>query len=128
MSGNLSSRWHSSPSDGAKTLCAWSKINLNNPKVQKILQSKEFAHLATIRRDGSPQSSPMWFVWDGEYIKFTHTTNRKKYHNYLGCAYACLILPEKATDSFQAAAYGLEEPASVMFYKGSAYRNLKSVR
>ena len=58
----------------------------------------------------------MWFVWDGEYIKFTHITNRKKYQNYLGCAYACLGLTEKATDNFQAAAYGLEEPASVMFY------------
>jgi PPOX class probable F420-dependent enzyme len=23
----------------------------------------------------------MWFLWDGEYIKFTHTTNRKKYQN-----------------------------------------------
>src|SRR5437763_11870787 len=55
--------------------------DLNNPKVQKILQSKEFAHLATIGSDGAPQSSPMWFLWDGEYIKFTHTTTRQKYQN-----------------------------------------------
>ena len=55
--------------------------NLNNPKVQKILRSKEVAHLATIGPDGAPQSSPMWFLWDGEYIKFTHATNRKKYRN-----------------------------------------------
>jgi PPOX class probable F420-dependent enzyme len=55
--------------------------DLNNPKVQKILQSKEFAHLATIGPDGAPQSSPMWFIWDGEYIKFTHTTDRVKYQN-----------------------------------------------
>lgn len=54
---------------------------LSNPEVQKILQSKEFAHLATIGPAGDPQSSPMWFLWDGEYIKFTHTTNRKKYQN-----------------------------------------------
>lgn len=55
--------------------------DLNNPKVQKILHSKAFAHLATIGSNGEPQSSPMWFLWDGEYIKFTHTTNRKKYQN-----------------------------------------------
>jgi PPOX class probable F420-dependent enzyme len=55
--------------------------DLNNPKVQNILKSKAFAHLATISPDGTPQSSPMWFIWDGEYIKFTHTTNRQKYHN-----------------------------------------------
>src|SRR5439155_16292380 len=55
--------------------------DVNNPKVQKILQSKAFAHLATVGSNGEPQSSPMWFLWDGEYIKFTHTTNRKKYQN-----------------------------------------------
>lgn len=55
--------------------------DLNNPKVQKILHSKEFAHLATIGPDGAPQSSPMWFLWDGEYIKFTTTPNRRKYQN-----------------------------------------------
>ena len=55
--------------------------DLNNPKVQKILHSKAFAHLATIGSDGAPQSSPMWFLWDGEHLKFTHTTNRKKYQN-----------------------------------------------
>ncbi|QBD80302.1 PPOX class F420-dependent oxidoreductase [Ktedonosporobacter rubrisoli] len=55
--------------------------DLQNPKVQKILHSKAFAHLATIGADGAPQSSPMWFLWDGEHIKFTHTTNRQKYRN-----------------------------------------------
>ncbi len=54
---------------------------ISNPKVQKILQSRSMAHLATMGPDGDPQSSPMWFLWDGEYIKFTHTTNRQKYRN-----------------------------------------------
>lgn len=55
--------------------------DLQNPKVQKILHSKAFAHLATIGSHGEPESSPMWFLWDGEHIKFTHTTYRKKYRN-----------------------------------------------
>jgi len=55
--------------------------DLSNPKVQKILQSKAFAHLATVGPNGEPQSSPMWFLWDGEHIKFTHTTERQKYRN-----------------------------------------------
>lgn len=55
--------------------------DLNSPKVQKILHSKAFAHLATIGPKGEPQSSTMWFLWDGEYIKFTHTTERQKYRN-----------------------------------------------
>jgi len=35
---------------------------------------------------------------------------------YLGCAYERLGLVEKATEYFYAAAQGLEEPASAMFY------------
>src|SRR5437899_11404301 len=49
--------------------------DLNNPKVQKLLHLKTFAHLATLGAKGEPQSSPMWFLWDGEYIKFTHATD-----------------------------------------------------
>ena len=55
--------------------------DLNSPKVQKILHSKAFAHLATLGSRGEPHSSVMWFLWDGEYIKFTHTTERQKYQN-----------------------------------------------
>jgi len=56
-------------------------VDLNNPKVQKILQSKTVAHLATLGPNGEPQSSPMWFLWDGEYIKISQTPNRQKYRN-----------------------------------------------
>src|SRR5258706_2751604 len=55
--------------------------DLNNPKVQKILHSTQFAHLATVLPDGSPQSSTMWFLWDKEHIKFTTITTRQKYQN-----------------------------------------------
>ncbi|GAA4832312.1 PPOX class F420-dependent oxidoreductase [Luteimicrobium xylanilyticum] len=40
-----------------------------------------FAHLATIRPDGAPQSSVMWFDWDGELVRFTHTSTRQKFRN-----------------------------------------------
>lgn len=55
--------------------------DLDNPKVQKILQSKQLAYLATLGNNGEPQNSPMWFLWDGEYLKFTHTTKRQKFQN-----------------------------------------------
>jgi PPOX class probable F420-dependent enzyme len=46
-----------------------------------LLQRPLFAHLATVRPDGSPQSSVMWFVYDGELVRFTHTSTRQKYRN-----------------------------------------------
>ena len=46
-----------------------------------LLERPLFAHLATLRPDGSPQSSVMWFAWDGERARFSHTRNRQKYRN-----------------------------------------------
>jgi len=48
-----------------------------------LLDRPLFAHLATLRPDGSPQSSVMWFSWDGQRVRFSHTNNRQKYRNLL---------------------------------------------
>ncbi len=46
-----------------------------------LLERPLYAHLATIRPDGKPQVNPMWFSWDGEYLRFTNTKIRQKYKN-----------------------------------------------
>jgi PPOX class probable F420-dependent enzyme len=46
-----------------------------------LLERPLFAHLATVRPDGAPQSSVMWFAWDGGRIKLTHTKTRQKFAN-----------------------------------------------
>ncbi len=48
---------------------------------EDILTKRSFAHVATIGPHGEPQSNPVWFEWDGEYIKFSQTTTRQKYRN-----------------------------------------------
>lgn len=35
-----------------------------------LLQSTALAHVATIGPRGEPQSSPLWFGWDGEFLRF----------------------------------------------------------
>ena len=50
---------------------------------QDLLDRPLFAHLATLRPDGSPQSSVMWFAWDGDRVRFSHTSARQKYRNLL---------------------------------------------
>ena len=46
-----------------------------------LLERPLFAHLATVRPDGSPQVNPMWYLWDRDrgVILMTHTKER---HNY----------------------------------------------
>src|ERR1700722_17757933 len=46
-----------------------------------LLERPTFAHLATVRPGGSPQSSVMWFAWDGSLIRLTHTSTRQKFAN-----------------------------------------------
>ncbi len=46
-----------------------------------LLDRPTFAHLATVRPDGAPQTQVMWFVWDGERVRMTHTKTRQKFRN-----------------------------------------------
>jgi PPOX class probable F420-dependent enzyme len=48
---------------------------------QDILASPTLAHVATLGPRGEPQSTPVWFIWDGQYLKFSQTTTRQKYRN-----------------------------------------------
>ena len=46
-----------------------------------ILDHDNIGHLATLRPDGRIQLNDMWFLFDGEDIRFTHTTKRVKFRN-----------------------------------------------
>jgi PPOX class probable F420-dependent enzyme len=46
-----------------------------------LLERALIAHVATIRPDGGPQVNPVWFGWDGERIRMTHTRTRQKFRN-----------------------------------------------
>jgi PPOX class probable F420-dependent enzyme len=46
-----------------------------------ILESTALAHIATIGPKGEPQTTPVWFEWDGKHIKFSQTKTRQKYRN-----------------------------------------------
>src|SRR5215211_3631398 len=47
-----------------------------------LLERPLFAHLATVRPDGTPQSNVMWYVWDGAVLRMTHTKTRQKFRNF----------------------------------------------
>jgi PPOX class probable F420-dependent enzyme len=46
-----------------------------------LLERPLIAHLATVRPDGEPMVNPVWFVWDGDRIRMTHTRTRQKFRN-----------------------------------------------
>ena len=60
---------------------------MDQPKLQvpeshrDLLERALIAHVATVRANGAPMSNPMWFDWDGERIRLTHTRTREKFRN-----------------------------------------------
>ncbi|MCU1404742.1 MAG: class F420-dependent enzyme [Glaciihabitans sp.] len=46
-----------------------------------LLTEANYGHLGTVRPDNTVQVNPMWFEFDGENIRFTHTTKRAKFRN-----------------------------------------------
>lgn len=46
-----------------------------------LLEQPLYGHLGTIRPDDTVQVTPMWFEFDGDKVRFTHTTYRQKYRN-----------------------------------------------
>lgn len=48
---------------------------------QELLNQKRNAIVATIRKDGTAQLTPVYFAWDGEVLRFSTTKTRVKYFN-----------------------------------------------
>ena len=46
-----------------------------------LVENPNYGHLGTIRPDDTAQVNPMWYLFDGETLRFTHTTKRGKYRN-----------------------------------------------
>jgi PPOX class probable F420-dependent enzyme len=47
----------------------------------RLLDLAVYGSLGTIRPDDTVQVNPMWFEFDGEHLRFTHTTGRQKFRN-----------------------------------------------
>jgi len=46
-----------------------------------MLEDKNFAFIATVNKDGSPQVTPTWVHTDGKYVHVNVNTSRLKYRN-----------------------------------------------
>jgi PPOX class probable F420-dependent enzyme len=50
-------------------------------KGDELLSESRNAIIATIRKDGTPQLTPVTFLWDGQVLRFSTTKTRAKYFN-----------------------------------------------
>ena len=57
-------------------------------------QSKTIAFLATIMKDDSPQVTPVWFNWDGNYLWINSAKGRVKDRNMRHHPEVALAIPD----------------------------------
>jgi PPOX class probable F420-dependent enzyme len=50
-------------------------------KARKFLAGKHFAKLATLMKDGRPQLTPIWYVYEGDKLIINTSKDRVKYRN-----------------------------------------------
>jgi PPOX class probable F420-dependent enzyme len=50
-------------------------------RVERRLREETVIWLTTVRRDGTPQPTPVWFLWDGESILMYSRPNQQKQRN-----------------------------------------------
>lgn len=50
-------------------------------RVERRLREETIIWLTTVRQDGTPQPSPVWFLWDGESVLMYSRPNQQKQRN-----------------------------------------------
>ena len=72
---------------------------LTQDKINAFLDGKRNAIMATIRRDGSPQLTPVIYRWDGEQFWVSTTKDRAKYLNLRRDPRMSLCIDDAATST-----------------------------
>lgn len=63
-------------------------------QVQSFLKGKHFAKLATLMKDGRPQVTPIWYVYENGKLLVNTTKDRVKYRNVRRDPRVCLLVDD----------------------------------
>ena len=66
------------------------------PEIEKLLKGKNFASIATLMKDGSPQVSTTWIDFDGTNILINTAKGRLKTNNALRDPRVAIVVNEEA--------------------------------
>jgi PPOX class probable F420-dependent enzyme len=58
-----------------------SQAAMTDVELREFLSQPLIADIVTLKKDGSPQITPVWYDYDGTYLYFSTTTTRAKGRN-----------------------------------------------
>ncbi len=72
-----------------------SQSGIITPEIEKLLKGKNFASIATLMKDGSPQVSITWIDYDGANILINTAEGRLKTNNALRDPRVAIVVSEE---------------------------------
>jgi PPOX class probable F420-dependent enzyme len=66
----------------------------------ELLQSRGVAFVSTIGKRGEPQTTPLWFLWDGERVRTSLVEGRQKLRNLCRDPRISVVIAEPARPTF----------------------------
>lgn len=64
------------------------------PEYTDLLEKRAYAYLATLMPDGSPQITPVWVDFDGEYLRVNSAVGRQKDRNIRRDSRVALVIQD----------------------------------
>ncbi len=76
------------------------------PEVRELFDGANFAHVATLMRDGAPHSVPMWIGLEGDRLAFLSSPNSVKARNIRRDPRVCISITDAARPTAMAQVRG----------------------
>jgi PPOX class probable F420-dependent enzyme len=86
-------------------------MQMSRPEMDAFLDQSHTMVVATLRRDGTPQMTTVWYRWDGEAIWMSTNRDRAKYYNMRRDARVTVLIDDPPRET-SVAMYGRAEFAA----------------
>ena len=73
-------------------------MTMTNERLKELIQPPVLGVLSTVNPDGSPQSTPIWYRYDGEHFNVTAFKHRVKVRNVRGDPRVSLVVVDTANN------------------------------
>lgn len=75
-------------------------LDLGDARLDDFLSRMRNAILATVRKEGGPQATPVWYHWDGEVMRMSTTRQTAKTHNIRRDSRVSICVDDQVSGSY----------------------------
>jgi PPOX class probable F420-dependent enzyme len=87
----------------------YQRVEMLQAQVDEFLQEPRFAVIGTIRRKGTPQLTPVWFLYENGRVYVSMSTNSAKYRNLTRDPRVCICISASHPDARAVIIHGAVE-------------------